>query len=81
MFNLSKTKPHIFVAKVNRYKEEQAQSRAAAETAAFIRVVRYNDESSFNLHNDFEMNAKNLVFSSLYLFSCFSDSYPLIGMG
>ena len=35
---------------------EQAQRRAAAETAAFIRVVRYNDESSFNLDNDFEMN-------------------------
>ena len=35
---------------------KQAQRRAAAETAAFIRVVRYNDESSFNLDNDFEMN-------------------------
>ena len=34
----------------------QAQRRAAAETAAFIRVVHYNDESSFNLDNDFEMN-------------------------
>ena len=37
-------------------KNKQAQRRAAAETAAFIRVVRYNDESSFNLENDFEMN-------------------------
>ena len=35
---------------------KQAQRRAAAETAAFIRVVRYNDESSFNLDNDFDMN-------------------------
>ena len=35
---------------------QQAQRRAAAETDAFIRVVRYNDESSFNLDNDFEMN-------------------------
>ena len=36
--------------------KKQAQHRAAAETAAFIRVVRYNDESSFNLDNDFDMN-------------------------
>ena len=38
------------------HKIRQAQRRAAAETAAFIRVVRYNDESSFNLDNDFDMN-------------------------
>ena len=38
----------------NHYKE--AQRRASAETATFIRVVRYNDESSFDLDNDFEMN-------------------------
>ena len=37
-------------------KGRQAQRRAAAETVAFIRVVRYNDESSFNLDDDFEMN-------------------------
>ena len=37
-------------------KLKQAQRRAAAETAAFIKVVRYNDKSSFNLDNDFEMN-------------------------
>ena len=37
-------------------RHKQAQRRAAAETAAFIRVVRYNDESSFNLDNDFDMN-------------------------
>ena len=36
--------------------EKQAQRRAAAETTAFIRVVRYNGESSFNLDNYFEMN-------------------------
>ena len=36
--------------------QRQAQRRAAAETAAFIRVVRYNDESSVDLDNDFEMN-------------------------
>ena len=35
---------------------KQAQRRAAAETAAFIRVVHYNDESSFNLEKDFEIN-------------------------
>ena len=35
---------------------KQAQRRAAAETTAFIGVVRYNDESSFNLDNDFQMN-------------------------
>ena len=39
-----------------RERKKQAQRRAAAETAAFIRVVRYNDESSFDLDNDFEMN-------------------------
>ncbi len=43
----------IFLIKQNT---KQAQRRAAAETAAFIRVVRYNDESSFNLDNDFDMN-------------------------
>ena len=37
-------------------KKKQAQRRAAAETTAFIRVVRYNDESSFDLDNYFEMN-------------------------
>ena len=35
---------------------KQAQRRAAVKNAALIRVVRYNDESSFNLDNDFEMN-------------------------
>ena len=44
---------HINVIQVNI---KQAQRRAAAETDAFIGVVRYNDESSFNLDNDFEMN-------------------------
>ena len=34
---------------------KQAQRRAAAETAAFI-GVRYNDESSFNLDNDFAID-------------------------
>ena len=40
----------------NNYAKKQAQRRAAAETDAFIGVVRCNDESSFNLDNDFEMN-------------------------
>ena len=44
---------HIVTKKIIK---KQAQRRAAAETAAFIRVVRYNDESSFNLDNDFDMN-------------------------
>ena len=35
---------------------EQAQRRAATETAAFIWVFRYYDESSFHLENDFEIN-------------------------
>ena len=37
-------------------KKEQAQRRAATETAAFIWVFRYYDESSFHLENDFEIN-------------------------
>ena len=41
---------------IKKTKNKKAQRRAAAETAAFIRVVRYNDESSFDLDNDFEMN-------------------------
>ena len=36
---------------------QQAQRRAATETAAFIWVFRYNDETSFHLENDFEMNS------------------------
>ena len=40
----------------SKHNLRQAQRRAAAETAAYIRVVRYNDESSFNLDNDFDMN-------------------------
>ena len=35
---------------------KQAQRRAATETAAFIWVFRYYDESSFHLENDFEIN-------------------------
>ena len=36
--------------------KQQAQHRAATETVAFIKMFRYNDESSFHLENDFEMN-------------------------
>ena len=36
--------------------KKQTQRRAVTKTAAFIRVVGYNDESSFNLDSDFEMN-------------------------
>ena len=35
---------------------KQAQRGAATETAAFIWVFRYNNESSFHLENDFEIN-------------------------
>ena len=43
-----------------RKQEKQAQCPAAGETAAtFIRVVRYNDESSSNIDNDFEISQKH----------------------
>ena len=45
-----------FDLECKRNQDEQAQRRAATETAAFIQVFRYNDDSLYHLENDFEMN-------------------------
>ena len=55
--SLLKTYMAYLIANVwNNEMLKQAQRRTATETATFIWVLRCNDESSFHLENDFQMN-------------------------